>query len=384
MLKRGALLPLAALLLLVSTCLVSCSVVTSVDIHEEYPEVNTALTTSLEVSLPEIPSADKNESTDAYNSETQLSYLPEYNCEGKYFIILTLEDNRAVFPDETDYIAASVYKRNALVQEKFNVQLLEKAVSAEALSEYVESSELAGSYYADLICIPAKSVESFYDKGVIDNFDQKPFYVADRPYFDEAITSKLNEGYDGTYALYCDTLVNPDDIYCLFYNKAHEGASSIGAYTADFSESSFLELANEYKTVSQIGSDLFGDSLTLTEEEGKSAEQIFLDGGSLFLVGKLGDLSTLSSKHADLGILPLPKAEDGGFRALSDTDSLYVFCYPSNATLDMRTLLIAMGLGAAGCDYNMDAAKEHYLGYVQDNSSAQMLDLILSDYTVSD
>ena len=142
--KRSMALALSALTL--CTLFSSCGIVDQVDLHEEYPEKSTFSTTSLEINVPDAPSTDKSETPTPYNSETQLSYLPHYNCEGEYFVILTMENNRNLFPEENDYISASAYKRNTLVQEKYNVQLLENAMSPEALSAYVESSELAGAY----------------------------------------------------------------------------------------------------------------------------------------------------------------------------------------------------------------------------------------------
>ena len=123
--KRGDAVACALFVLAICTLLTSCSIVNNIDVHESHPEKSTLSTTKLEINVPSAPPSDKGEAPTQYNSETQLSYLPHYNCENDYFVILTMENNNNLFPKEEDYISSSAYQRNKLVQEKYNVRLFQ-------------------------------------------------------------------------------------------------------------------------------------------------------------------------------------------------------------------------------------------------------------------
>lgn len=362
----------AALCLIISSILMSsCGVVGFYDVDDRPSEQTFESISVKDVNIPRVPTA-KEEKEPEYDPDDLLDELPIDNFDEMYFTVITLSGKNAIFPEETSYIASSSYERNQKVEEKYNIKLYEKAMDEPALLKYIESSDLAGEYYADLLDLPYSYMPLLYEKGLIQNFRTKPFFVEERPYFDSEVNGKLNEGYNGLYALYCDALYSPDDMCCLFYNKTLEGASELEAGGFDFA------IAQKYGLVSAVA---LPESLrgAVTGED----TDLFRQGGALMLIDKISAIEELSAKMSfGVGGMALPLSSDPEERAYIPVSELQVFFYPTNAAFDKCTSLVASALGAAGYGENVKAAKEHYLSYVQDNAFALMLDRIFSDFYI--
>ncbi len=354
--------------------LASCSIIVSYDVSDRQPPSPTLSTTSYEINIPIVPEKAEEESKGSYTPEYQLARLPSENYGGNYFTVIVPEKESMLFPDEEEYISASAYKRNKLVEEKYNLKITENKMSPEKLRELSESSELAGSYYADLLVLDSSDVNMFYEKQLVEDFSKKPFFTEEHDFFDSEINKAINKGREGIFALYAQTLLDPNDMYCVFYNKKAQGANELE--NIKWNRAGFISASAEYKCVSNINEDIFGGEAVYYEVGEKSAHEAFIQGDSLLCLDKIISIKELSGKMSGLGVLALPISDKEEYSALCSLESVQVFCYPSNPASDRCTVLVATALGAAGCDENMRAAREHYSDFVQDNKGANSLKYI--------
>ena len=225
--RRGVIKQVLPLFLVaLSVLMSSCKIVASYDVSDKKSEKSTASYSVKDVNIPKAPTS-KEEKESLYMPQALLDELPDDDFGEMYFTVITLAGKNLVFPEEASYIAPALYERNKKVEEKYNIKLYEKAIGENEIIEYLSSGELSGSYYADLIDLPYEYMPLLYEKGLIQDFSTKPFFVENRPYFDFEISDMLNSGYDGLYALYSDALYSPDDMYCLLYNKEAQGAKAL-------------------------------------------------------------------------------------------------------------------------------------------------------------
>lgn len=361
-----------------SVMLASCSIIVSYDVSEKEPFKATLSTTSCEINEPDVPKKSEEENRGGYTPEYQLARLPSENYGNSYFTVIVPEKESILFPDEIDYISSSAYKRNKLVEEKYNIKITENKMSSEKLRELSESSELAGSYYADLLVLDSSDVGMFYEKQLVGDFSKKPFFTQEHDFFDSGVNEALNKGRNGIYALYAQTLLDPDDMYCIFYNKSANGAEKLES--SGWNRAEFISAAAEYKCITNIKEDIFSAEVVYYQNSEKSAHEAFVQGESLFCLDKIGSIKELSGQMSTLGVLALPLSDREEYSALCALDDMQVFCYPTNPTSDKCTVLVATALGAAGCDENMRAAEEHYHDYVQDNRAANSLKYIFGSF----
>ena len=361
----------------------SCALVPEYTLSQVTKVPASISTTSLEITEPQIPQKPNNNADGgAYNPQTQLSILPEANFQSQYFTVIVPEKNSSLFPADEEYISASAYERNRLAETKYNVKIVETAMSSAQLTELAESSELAGSYYADLLALPVSDTALFYEKGLIEDFAKKPFFVEDRPYFDSEINARLNENYDGTYALYCDTLVRPQDCYVLFCNKKASTLTQVNEEWHSLVEASaFADRAQTLGCVLGGDADPFNGAIDYFFSEEKSASDLFVLGEVAFCVDKISSIEKFSGAISSLAVAQLPLPQSGN-AAFGNADELQVFCFPKGAASDKCTVLVTCALGGAGCDNNMKLAIEHYREYVQDNRSAVNIGRIFSDFAL--
>ena len=225
--RRGVIKQVLPLFLVaLSVLMSSCKIVASYDVSDKKSEKSTASYSVKDVNIPKAPTS-KEEKESLYMPQALLDELPDDDFGEMYFTVITLAGKNLVFPEEASYIAPALYERNKKVEEKYNIKLYEKAIGENEIIEYLSSGELSGSYYADLIDLPYEYMPLLYEKGLIQDFSTKPFFVENRPYFDFEISDMLNSGYDGLYALYSNALYSPDDMYCLLYNKEAQGAKAL-------------------------------------------------------------------------------------------------------------------------------------------------------------
>ena len=372
-------------LALLCITMTSCSVFTEYAVKDGVSSKTTSSTVSSEIYVPSLPEGDRleNPKDSYYNSEAQLSLLPDVNYQESYFTVITLDDGGMMFPEESEYISVSAYERNLAVEAKYNVKIVEKKMSSEAVYQLAESSSLSGAYYADLLSLPLDLTDMLLQKGMIEDFSKKPFFVEEHPYFSSSINDQINESYDGLYALYCQTLLDPDDMLCVFYNKSVEGWADIKDTLSSLAvREDFISVCGMYGCVSNLEVDLFDGDLPCLTEEGKDAHTLFLEGRGAFCIDKISSMKYLSANSRALGVMPLPTNDEGNLFSVCSAEDIQVFSYPSGAASDKCTVLVTCALGAAGCDSNLRAANEHYLGFVQDNASAIALESIFSRSTV--
>ena len=368
--RRGVIKQVLPLFLVaLSVLMSSCKIVASYDVSDKKSEKSTASYSVKDVNIPKAPTS-KEEKESLYMPQALLDELPDDDFGEMYFTVITLAGKNLVFPEEASYIAPALYERNKKVEEKYNIKLYEKAIGENEIIEYLSSGELSGSYYADLIDLPYEYMPLLYEKGLIQDFSTKPFFVENRPYFDFEISDMLNSGYDGLYALYSDALYSPDDMYCLLYNKEAQGAKALeeSGFSAPLAQSCGLVCDKDLPL--ELAPLCTGNDISMFE-----------NGEALMCIDRICAIQELSGKMS-LGVMALPL--DEGKNAYMPESQLQVFFYPSRASSDKCTCLVASALGAAGYDLNVKSAKEYYMAYVQDNSSALMLDKIFARYKTRD
>ncbi len=340
-------------------------------------------------------------------------------------IIASASDTAGViFCDETSPLYSSRSKRNAMLYEKFkvNIRTIYESVDSGKLYDDLLLALQAGEnaeIYLDLIVIPANQVGRFLAKGLVKDMRSLPFYDmnsgspngnvgtaryadfgegTDAPeylyalYFNRTMLEK-----DGTEKLYADAeagaltwesiAVTAKDIFPRISDIGIEGGAPLlgdlavklsgieyikkdasGVPKLDISEEDILKLDQLLESVSKF-------MVYKPAENAAPALERFKSGEIPFYLGTLSDMFDLYDEKTEWGLLPLPSERDLG--AVSDNRP--VVCLPVTATKLEQTSIWLSGFNAASGDWIRDALIQTSIeNYLRDNSSCLSLSKILS------
>lgn len=178
----------------------------------------------------------------------------------------------------------ALLERNAMVEEKYSIDLMQIETPADLMISEAYSAYLAGVYYADLMMIPAKELGAFAEKGFLLNVHSLPYIDYNKSYFDTRAMNQAAAGYNA-YAVMGDMTRDIGSYYCLYVNTAlfeklglevPYSAVEDGSWTWDM----LLTLTRQAATVDggvlNIGA---GTSSELVSVVMKSADQDYLKTG---------------------------------------------------------------------------------------------------------
>lgn len=368
-----------------------------------------------EASAPTAPS---------YTPENQLKLLADRDFGGTYFVVVQEKGlENAIFPESDELVSVYADRRNRLVQEKYNVQLAERQLTAEEIIAELSANAKTGVYFCDLLIVSPSLLKELQSLGLLVSLDSLPFFETDSVCISAEATAELNADWAGIYGIWGDVLRQPTKQLCVYYNTAlaaeldcpnfyasvKEGrwdfaslltASAltapdgrVGGLLYDGDAADLLLAASGITSSSEEGKALLADAshLSLVERlnaqllpdsaEGKDAYERFVAGESLFYIGTLGEYSSFAQTDTAFGILPLPKysVADESYPGVTEQGNLPVLACPVNMTTAEGTGIMLSALNAASCDEINSIFLQSIEPYVRDNGSTLMIPYLIGD-----
>ena len=419
---------LAALLLLLSLLLTSCSLTlnTPGETDADTDETGDVAVRPAETEREEDETVYRYAGNPDYPilADAYLDALPNMDFGGATFII-TSSDVTFLDPDAVRYVSDTVKKRNDAVEEKYNINITTAESDAAAMIEEAKKARLAGMYYTDIMCLPISEVCVFDAEDLLMNLRSLPHLDLTKPYFNATSVEATTVGYR-TLGV-AGEATPASDLPCIIFNRGVLGADVtselyslaesggltwdklLGYFTlADTMEgvapsvladgegidSIFVSLGEKYvassvKTVPAAATlqNSFdwaatyarpmissGTSAGIPREESAAA---FSEGKALFTVGKVGSLDDYRTTGSRIGILPMPKqTADASYRSLAGGDAL-VMTVPAGTTNNEMISLVLSGINAASYGYVTEQNASYlHASTLPDNRSADMFELI--------
>lgn len=344
---------------------------------------------------------------DTYTPEYQLQLLAERDFGGSVFLTIQEEGlENAIFPADDDLIDVYADRRNRLIAERYNVEFACITKTADEILTELSAAKSSGSYFADLLIVSPSLFKQLKEKGLLQALSNLPFFETDSVCIRADATAEINSGWNGIYGIWGDALRQPGRAYAVYYHPdqaAAMGYSNLysrvinGSWTVD----TLLECATEGMLVfdgdiPDLLRGIFGSSAAAlsedTEEdplaeladalencryfpEEETAMEAFISGKSLFYIGTLGDLTTLSQTEQEVGLLPLPKydADTEDYPYLVDQSQLPILACPLNVASTAGTGIMLSALNAASCDEVEEIFLQGAETHVRNNGSFLML-----------
>lgn len=221
--KHSVFLRLCVLLLLTALLLTSCGIViwhgAPCDTDPSSPHTDPVTDAVTEPSDPAPSETSPAKHEPVERAEGWLNSLPDYDFDGLPVILADLGQTTFVPSDTADVLSLSAYTRNRMVEKKYHTTILEvRSSSAEALIEEAKASSKAGSYYADMLLLPAEALAPMMQADMLMNLNSLPFLNLDRPYFNADAVAQFTAG-GRTFALAGTLTEDPQSLYACFFNR---------------------------------------------------------------------------------------------------------------------------------------------------------------------
>lgn len=350
-----------------------------------------------------------------FTAEEWLSTVKEARYNGYQFTIATSEQGRFVMyaDDSESDVEKSINKRNALVEEKYGIKIIEKTVRESELINGLNSAASAGLQYADLISASMPTLAKLTAAGTLMNLYSLPYYDLNAQFCE----SELRQGATGghaTYVTFDELCMVQDNAWCTLFNKSLADAdalyksandrqwtwdalltaakdSGFASYesrdtllTVVFASSGVEPLQNGYgkaliqsenaelldKTAKDVKNVLASASYRI--QSGDEAKNSFKNGDIAFLLAPLSMIDELSASGTNFGLLPLPTF-DGEYRSVLSNDA-HGISVPINQSDSDRTGILLTALTAASYQHIAAAKKTARIYFdLRDNGSAIML-----------
>lgn len=430
---------LAALLLLLSLLLTSCSLTlnTPGETDADTDETGDVAVRPAETEREEDETVYRYAGNPDYPilADAYLDALPNMDFGGATFII-TSPDVTFLDPDAVRYVSDTVKKRNDAVEEKYNINITTAESDAATMIEEAKKARLAGMYYSDIMCLPVSEVCVFDAEDLLMNLRSLPHLDLSKPYFNATSVEATTVGYR-TLGV-AGEATPASDLPCVIFNRGAFGKkvsdelytlAEDGKFTWDrlfeyaalagnmegvipsvlapgeSLDGIFVSLGEKYvasgvKSVPSVATvqNSFDWAATYARAMFNSAAsagiphdeaaKAFSNGKALFTVGSVGSLDDYRTSDVRVGILPMPKhrAEDP-YRTLADGDSL-VMTVPAGTTNNEMISLVLSGINAASYGYVTEQNASYlHASTLPDNRSADMFELIargtVYDFTVT-
>lgn len=372
----------------------------------------------------------------------EFSKLRRDDLDGMNILIAAAYES-AVFGDAFDgdnagstVLPVTRAERTRLVEERYNVRILNYVFEKEALFREIKNANLSDvPYVADFYALPYDQIGRFWANGLLLNLRTLPFTDFRESYFDRTAMNALSAGY-GIWGAVGDYTFSPENAYAIYFNKDLNQTLELpepyaqvndGTWTWDalFAASKTARASLDGEGNATIWGDnlgtlgieicepLFTDAAALsivstgadrtptvssdTDRMTTVAELLrrgmqnastapasndtktFLDGNMLFYCGTLSHMSAWADEKTPWGIVPLPKTDAAQRTYNTYVGDSAVMCVAStNGALEATgTIMQALFASAAHTypDIYIDEALRYY---VRDSETVEMLDLICS------
>lgn len=364
-----------------------------------------------------------------------LNSIGKADYEGAAVMIATPKPSIIDEEERGTVLSEMVANRNMMVEEHLGVSIYAKNVDADTMYAELFNAERAGDYYVDILTVPQYYMSQYVVSGLLFNLNSLPFFDTSAGYNIESGASAGMAASRGYGVAGWGTL-EPDLLSAVFFNKEiieeagleapyelvkrnewtwdkffeytaqipvlrenGEGLGELSSYgfqdiATSFADIIFASEGNSFITagigvIPQI-SVTYDNSLhamttaqTLFNDPYKNRNSLdaistFANGGSMFLIDRLGTAKTIANSDAVWGVVPLPKGsvEQAEYRTLASNESL-MFAVPAGCNNAEVVSRVITSLNAASIGYSVDAYVTDYMYYyLRDNESANMVEKI--------
>ena len=406
--------------------------VTTAPVTVDTVETETAPVTELPIT--ESQSASETEPVDtAASGKEALAALRRADLDGMN-ILIAAADESAVFGDFYDgenagstVLPATRTERTRMVEERYNVRILNYVFEKEALFEEIKRANLSDvPYVADFYALPYDQIGRYFANGLLLNLRTLPFTDFSASYYDKTAMNALSAGY-GVWGAVGDYTFSPENAYAVYFNKDMNKSLSLESpyrqvMDGDWTWDAFFASAKTARaSLDGDGNEVWGDNLggldlsfceamvtdaamlTYTSAgadrtpsvsadtdrvsaiasmlkscvynsvtaPGKAAytdavpddEALFLNGGMLYYCGTLSYLPAWADSAVPWGIVPLPKADASQRSYSTYVGETAVMTVASTNGALEATGTILQALFAASSDAYPDAYLDEALRY---------------------
>ena len=203
-----------------------------------------------------------------------------------------------------DLINDTVYKRCAIVEEQYNIDITCETYATDKSAAALETSQLAGDCAFDLVWSHIGSMGTMVQKSLLSNYYDIPHIDITSPWWNQLATESLTVNgrcyLQMNYIPFTGVMLS----HCLYYNKALAAQYDIsGLYEHVLDNTWTFDVFAE--TVKTVSSDVNGDGIYDSED----------------LFGLLGSHGTVGvAMGVAMDVKPLEIANDGTFSLTMATD----------------------------------------------------------------
>ena len=423
-------------LLLSVAALLICLTVTSCKenkIKEE--DVNTDITTPGVTEVVVDTDSMKKKAVDALNTVVSADL-------GSDRLTITSTADMVYVPESTDSNYKKEIKlRNAMFEKKFSTSLIQFSDNEDIILRTAQLNLLSGVYYTDLFSVPQKDLGRFAARGILLKTTSLIGGDFSAPWYDGSMMAQAG-GASERYGIYGDFNRDIASYYCLYVNRDLLKAAGLtmpynevknGSWTWDMliemlrsnadingmagfasqnmgllTKTVYKSGANNFTDTSSRPAIAFNNEKTAgvisllrriggyktlyndTSESG-SARSDFMQGKSLFYIGTVGEMKTITTMSPDWCILPLPKtvASNDTYYSYVSPDHAVIAVYAGSPCKDMASALNGLYAASHG-SYLSDAYYYELIDTsIRDASALDMMDYIcgikggkpINDYT---
>lgn len=413
-------------LLLLVTAVLICLSVTSCKknkIETEAPETDPAVTDNITEVAVDTDSMKK-KAVEALNG------IDSVDLGGKNFTIASSAAMVYVPETKDTNYRMAIDERNRMFEKKCSAELLQFNDNEDIMLRTAHLNLLSGVYYTDLFSVPQKELGKFAAQGILLKTTSLVGADFSADWYDGTMMSQAAYSSE-SYGIYGDFNRDIANYYCIYvnrdlltsaglkmpYDKVKDGSwtwdellvmlranadingaagvcsSDMGLLTKAVYKSgnnSFVETGmgkdpslafNNEKTAGVISLlRRIGGYKTLYNEtaESGSAQSDFMQGKSLFYIGTVGEMKTITTMSPDWCILPLPKtiASNDTYYSYVSPDHAVIAVYAGSHCTDITEVIDALYASSTG-GYLSDAYYYELIDTsIRDSAALDMMDYI--------
>ena len=175
---------------------------------------------------------------------------------------------------------AMVLKRNGMVNEKYNTQIITECLTAETLYDTVMKAEKSGDFFSDFLVLRSGDMSPYLLAGYLLNLKSLPFTDYSAPYFNQEAMSQLTLG-GAVYGAVGDATEQLEHYVCLYFNKTYAKELGVSCPYEDVYEGTFTW---ERFLTSLSGLPEGAVGFVSAFSDSNTAAMSFFSGGGNFLV----------------------------------------------------------------------------------------------------
>jgi len=212
-------------------------------------------------------------------SRDRLKELPDVDLNGLTVFFAVSEETGHIFNDEDDLYRMAVLKRNDMINQKYNVQIITERKNADTLLDSVAKADKSGDFFSDFLVIRSGDIRSYLVGEYLLNLNSLPFVDYSASYFNQKAMSQLTVG-GAVYGAVGDATEQIEQYACLYLNKTYANELGIACpydevYNGTFTWESFLT------SLSALPEEAVG--FVSSYDDSMTAAMSFFSGGGNFL-----------------------------------------------------------------------------------------------------